>query len=523
VEEKSENECNKIFRFMAAAKRPLSAEELGEAISVEPCQPEFMPTRLLNDTNGIVRWCHGLVAFDDLDETLQFTHSSVKDFLCGPDTERITLTGFHFKDHEADRQLGEVCVTYLNFNDFKTQVVKYRRPATLPGPMMMASHALSAGSPSALLNKASHLMRRAKSTSARSRLLNRQTDNEADDTVTMKYHLYRYASEFWLGHTTKFLSESRTWNLFRALAEQRLESISELVIRTPPLEDGLLESMYTHKHEAFFCLYLTRFWDDTRFVSTLASILDFKCYSFIRLLPPLARKKSDTRWQELILSISDSDLLRTMELTHLQWLEDLTVTNRSEMLLKIMRVAPQHYLHMKAALIKSGVDPYHECDNDGKSTTLLEKMTHQPDDILLNGLCDAMIKSGADFSRKITQDGCNALHIVAASRNSVAVSKILTHSSSNALVNSTDDYGRTALHLSVQGKDSTSKSDVVGTVRELIKMGVPQDVEDASGKVALDYVSSEEVSSLAGEFHRSLVERLNNDSITRNMREGGFE
>ncbi|KAG9849747.1 hypothetical protein KCU98_g2699, partial [Aureobasidium melanogenum] len=112
VDEGSEEVCKKVFHFMAAAKKPLSPEELGEAISVVPCQPYFMPERLLNDSDGIVRWCHGLVAFDELDENLQFTHSSVKDFLCGLATEQSTLPGFHFQQDEADRQFGE-CFSFL--------------------------------------------------------------------------------------------------------------------------------------------------------------------------------------------------------------------------------------------------------------------------------------------------------------------------------------------------------------------------------------------------------------------------
>ncbi|KAG9854168.1 hypothetical protein KCU77_g6309, partial [Aureobasidium melanogenum] len=190
VDEGSEEVCKKVFHFMAAAKKPLSPEELGEAISVVPCQPYFMPERLLNDSDGIVRWCHGLIAFDELDENLQFTHSSVKDFLCGLATERSMLPDFHFQQDEADRQFGEVCVTYLSFNDFKTQVVKYHKPETLLDPMMMASHALKAGSSSPLLDKARDLMRRrAKSTLVNSSLLNRQTDRKTSNAATMKYHL----------------------------------------------------------------------------------------------------------------------------------------------------------------------------------------------------------------------------------------------------------------------------------------------------------------------------------------------
>lgn len=49
TEEGSVETCNKVFQYVAAAKRPLTLDELGEAISLEPYQTCFMPERLVNN------------------------------------------------------------------------------------------------------------------------------------------------------------------------------------------------------------------------------------------------------------------------------------------------------------------------------------------------------------------------------------------------------------------------------------------------------------------------------------------
>lgn len=498
--------CNKIFRFMAAAKRPLSPEELSEAISVEPCQPYFMPERLLNDINGIVRWCHGLIVLSELDDTIQFTHSSVKDFLCGLETERIAPSDFHIEANEADRQFGEICVTYLNFNDFKTQLVKYYEPAAPLDPMAMASLALDAGCPSIFLNQAKHIIRRrAKSAPASTRLLSLKTNNRMSQELTAKYQLLQYASEFWLSHTTEFLPDQNTWTLFRKLAEERYYSISDPVVRTPrgPLpRNGLCKFIFTHEHKALFHLYLIRDFSDNNLASILASTLTHKYYSWIRLLPPLAKKQSDLRWQELVLSISTFDLFQTIEMSDAHWLEDLTITERSSILMKVIRIT-QDDLTVNIKLIELGVDPYHKWNDNWQTETLLEELIRQSDSTMLQHLCAIMVRSGADFNRKIAQDGRNAFHIAGASRNPAAVAALLRYHNAESLIDSTDDYGRTALHLAVRGEERIPPNpSPTNTVVMLLKMRATPEKRDASGKTALEYASRGEADVLRKEFSK---------------------
>ena len=66
--------AQKIFRWIAAAKRPLSLEELREAIAIQPCQPSLNSEALENDINRLVPYCGNLIVFDEEDQVVQFAH-----------------------------------------------------------------------------------------------------------------------------------------------------------------------------------------------------------------------------------------------------------------------------------------------------------------------------------------------------------------------------------------------------------------------------------------------------------------
>ncbi|KAH0354288.1 hypothetical protein KCU81_g1532, partial [Aureobasidium melanogenum] len=486
VEEGSDEVCNKIFRFMAAAKRPLSPEELGEAISVQPCQPYFMPERLLNDINGIVRWCHGLITFDDLDETLQFAHSSVKSFLCSPDTERIAHSDFHFQEHEADRQFGEICVTYLSFNDFKTQAVKYSRSGTALNPMAMASHALRTEPSSIVLNQAQNMIsRRAKSASASSRLFFPQTKGSKSQMIAKDYQLFQYASESWLLHTTEFSPEQgHLWSLFQTLARDRYGIPSNFDASNPlrnsaPGVKRLSDDMFIHRHHALFRFCCK---DEKGLRWTLSEILRRKSFSFLRLLLPLANQPGDL-WLEAVMSVEDSDLSVFRRDTGIEWIQKLTLKQRSSMLRNVIEMGPNGLLGVSAALVNFGIDPWYK---SGSQTTLLEKLIYAPNDELLKTVCEAMVDSHADFERDIASNGRTALHVAAVARRHIAVKILLDH---GADVDTVDCDGRTALHLAIKGEALAMEIVVLNTVSQLLSAGVSLHVRDCHGKVALDYAS----------------------------------
>ena len=113
----------KVYHWVAAAKRPLSLEELRGAISVEPAQTYLKTERFINNPEQLVQWCGNLVVLDEEDLVLQFVHRSVKQFLVSA-CRQSQFEAFHVNLTQADMQAGNFCVTYLNFVDFKTQLIK---------------------------------------------------------------------------------------------------------------------------------------------------------------------------------------------------------------------------------------------------------------------------------------------------------------------------------------------------------------------------------------------------------------
>jgi hypothetical protein len=118
-----------IFQWAAAAKRALTLDELREALSYEPGKPYSIAGKRPNGLERIAAWCENLVQLDEELQIVQFAHHSIlQHFL--KQLSDSSLQNFHIKLEEADHFIGEICVTYLNSNDFKTDLI--RNPAALP-------------------------------------------------------------------------------------------------------------------------------------------------------------------------------------------------------------------------------------------------------------------------------------------------------------------------------------------------------------------------------------------------------
>jgi hypothetical protein len=112
-----------IFQWAAAAKRALTLDELREALSYEPGTPYSIAGKRRNGLERIAAWCENLAQLDEELQIVQFTHHSVlQHFLEQP--SHSSLQNFHIKLEEADHFVGEICVTYLNSDVFKTDLIR---------------------------------------------------------------------------------------------------------------------------------------------------------------------------------------------------------------------------------------------------------------------------------------------------------------------------------------------------------------------------------------------------------------
>ena len=233
VRDGKEPVVQKVYRWIAVAKRPLLLEELREAIAIRPCQCEFMSDRLVNDISGIVSWCGNLIILDDEDQSIQSAHHTVQDFLVSENYKAVTGS-FHFQLSEMDHEAGEICVTYLNFNNFQRQLIKPLKsyPSFLPEDIAATSLSAAGGSTtSRLLSKVVRLSKtkQEKCINVSCQLRSQVKSSEISNYKELKkqYAFLAYASENWLLHTSNFTAKTKTWRMWKQLVTADTQFITQ--------------------------------------------------------------------------------------------------------------------------------------------------------------------------------------------------------------------------------------------------------------------------------------------------------
>ena len=108
-----------IFELITTAHRPLTIEELREALSVVPGDAVWNPERLLNDVYSTLSCCGCLLTVDEEELTVRLVHHSVKQFLLN---DFVDSTNTLFTLNSAQRKMADIIVTYLSYGVFETQL-----------------------------------------------------------------------------------------------------------------------------------------------------------------------------------------------------------------------------------------------------------------------------------------------------------------------------------------------------------------------------------------------------------------
>lgn len=221
-----------VFRWVACAKSPLSLEQLREAIAIKPLQISSEPDRQINDILQIPSWCRGLAICDEEDGALQFAHSTIRDFLVGEPNNQAH-TDFHLDSKETDHYLGEICVTYLNFSDFQTQLVKFsKHKAPIRGEDILSATIRTALGPNisdaiSLVTKFSKKSTRKTEDAAADFPWSLGTSVvDASSSIFGSHPFLHYASTYWIFHTKHFRKETTsTWRLWSRLLQTESDII----------------------------------------------------------------------------------------------------------------------------------------------------------------------------------------------------------------------------------------------------------------------------------------------------------
>jgi ankyrin repeat protein/DNA replication protein DnaC len=131
----------RILELVTVAHRPLTTEELREALSVVPGDTTFNPARLLNELYSTLTCCGSLITVDEEELTVRLVHHSVKQFLLSGSEDS---NGLEFTANIAHRKMTEIIVTYLNYGIFDTKLSAMVVPqiATASAPSRIISSTL---------------------------------------------------------------------------------------------------------------------------------------------------------------------------------------------------------------------------------------------------------------------------------------------------------------------------------------------------------------------------------------------
>jgi hypothetical protein len=111
---------HRIVQLVMAARRPLLVEELREALSVIPGDTTWDPARQINNIHAALASCKCLIIIDEEEQTVRFTHHSVKQFFIAQGDDPGNTNPIN--PYEANEEMGRIILTYLNYGIFNRQI-----------------------------------------------------------------------------------------------------------------------------------------------------------------------------------------------------------------------------------------------------------------------------------------------------------------------------------------------------------------------------------------------------------------
>ena len=204
----------KIFEIVAAAQRPLTLDELGEAISITPGDTSWDRSKLINDVLRSLESCGSFLVVDEELSTVHFAHSSAKEHLLTKPTD-LDVRQYHINMTQADINLGKIAVTYLNLDVHANQLSKTSGPSEIYADKVPSFVVRSALPKREVVNKmALALLRGRKMPGKDSSLTFGKSASLLGEKNTQTQEVFPfllYCQEHWLHHSKNF----HEWDLYR--------------------------------------------------------------------------------------------------------------------------------------------------------------------------------------------------------------------------------------------------------------------------------------------------------------------
>jgi ankyrin repeat protein len=197
----------RILHLVSAASRPLTVDELREALSVIPGDTNWTPARLLNDVYSALACCGCLLSVDEEESTVRFIHHSVKQYLLNG-FNNTNSTGFTVE--KAQRTIADTVVTYLGFSVFGTELSRAKVPQvmiqTAPSGVIRATM----GSSSTISSLAMKLLKSRKQPDFDISKTLAEARKAFQSRPVETFPFYSYAEAYWLNHIPYVSGQDRT-------------------------------------------------------------------------------------------------------------------------------------------------------------------------------------------------------------------------------------------------------------------------------------------------------------------------
>ena len=217
-----------MLSWALVSKRPLTVIELRDAIAIRPDQRQYERGYLINEADRMISWCCNLLIVDEEDSRVRLPHYSVKEFLLGTRESRKPSRRFkacRFSESEVEIRICHLCCTYLQFSDFKRQVVRSgpRMPDITPKDIL--NTALTSDSKSFTAKAWLNLKKMQSDERQEEHALGFNLLAKLDVKTTgglspldMDFPLFAYANEYWSQHGSRLTRESLPeWQSFQKL------------------------------------------------------------------------------------------------------------------------------------------------------------------------------------------------------------------------------------------------------------------------------------------------------------------
>ncbi|KAL5588270.1 hypothetical protein FOBRF1_014798 [Fusarium oxysporum] len=122
VEKQNQDIAKKAFMWTRAAIQPLTLAQIREALSIEINQRTLHQDDLISGIDRLPTWCESLVYVEETDNTVHFSHHSIREYLLRPGSGKFF--NLHIEDASCNQLAGEACITYLNLDNFQTALVQ---------------------------------------------------------------------------------------------------------------------------------------------------------------------------------------------------------------------------------------------------------------------------------------------------------------------------------------------------------------------------------------------------------------